>query len=570
MDEEQRFKEYKESVKNMFGNNIRSRNTDTFIKKEIMVQMRDGVKLRTIIYLPDGKGPFPTLFTRTPYAGFDKMLGVSGEEYAQRGYAYVIQYCRGTGGSEGEWVPNDNERNDGKDSVNWLSCEEWVKSIGIHGVSYMALTGWIIADELPDKVKAFYLCHYSVDRYLSAYRDGLFRHDILTGWALANISKGVQENFYDLYIESSLYRPHIGVDEALWGQRVDWYRDWITNTDKESEYWNAGTWRTLKDIPEKIKKPVCVVAGWYDHHLEGTLLGFEKLNPENKKQSKLVVGGWDHDLRQCVPAHNPQNAQINTMKLMFDWFDRIMVEELDPDTSISTYFIGEDKWKNWDSWPIKNDGIAEAYISANRSEATNSYTLSFDKDEESKAIEYDYNPEHPVRTCGGETTFISSKERGSVLQNSPSYREDVISFISEQLKENVYIAGKMNVKLYVSSDCEDTCFTAKIMEVLPNGEAYNIRSSITTLAYRNNEAARKSYIPDAIVEINIDMLPITWCIRKGSKIRVDISSSNFPEFAVHTNYPGIWSLQKKTKIAHQSLYCGGNYISKIQIPYRNE
>lgn len=550
----------------MFKTGVRMHSEEFDKCEEVMVPMRDGVSLRTLIYFPKGEGPWPTLFTRTPYLGLEEYAELEGEEYAKRGYVYVIQFCRGTGGSEGKWVPNDNERNDGIDSINWLAQQSWTRNIGIHGVSYMSLTAWIIADVLPEKVKALYLCHYSVDRYLSAYKAGLFRHDVLTGWTMGNTGKEAPKDFQEEYLKASLYRPHIEVDEELWGIKLDWYRQWITNTDYENEYWQSGFWKMLREIPGKIKVPVCIVAGWYDHHLEGTVLGYEKLNEAVKSHSRLIVGGWNHDRVECVPAHNPKNASINSFAHMLDWFDNTLIDEKLPDPGIETYFIGDDKWQRWETWPLQNTSIKEIHLTAEKSDESSCYTLDFHKSEEIKAIEYEYDPTNPVYTHGGETLLVSGKERGSLLQDKPGIRSDIITFISDVLTEDTPIAGKVNTKLFVSSDCEDTCFTAKIMEVLSNGEAYNIRSSITTLAYRNNSSSRLKYTPDEIVEINIDFLPITWNIKAGSRIRIDIASSDFPEYAIHSNYPGVWSLQEKVKTAHQTIYCGGKYISKIEIP----
>ena len=529
--------------------------------REVMLPMSDGVKLRTIICHPKGKGPWPTLFMRTPYLFFDSYGRKEGERYSKLGYAYVFQFCRGTGGSEGDWIPYENERRDGIDSINWLDNQDWSKSIGIHGVSYMSLTGWIISDCLPEKVKALYLCHLSVDRYLSVYKDGLFRHDVLTGWAMGNAGKTITAD----YLQSSLYRPHINVDVELWGIELDWYRKCITSTDYDCEYWQTGVWKMLREAPEKIKVPVCVVAGWYDHHLEGTILGYEKLNDSTKTRSKLVIGAWNHGFEPCVSAHNPQHAAIDSFKQMFDWFNRILVEGKEPETGIDTYTVGDDCWCKRDSWPIKSTYIS-MNLTTQKLTDCNVYKISREKPTETDIIEYEYNPDNPIPTHGGETLLVSEKERGSLLQEGPGYRSDVISFVSDTLTEDISIAGKMNAKLFVSSDCEDTCFAARIMEVLPNGDAYNIRSTVTTLAYRNKSQSRLVYKPGDIVEINIELLPITWNIKAGSSIRVDVSSSSFPEYAVHTNYAGIWSLQDKTKIAHQKIFCGGNFQSAIEIP----
>ena len=531
------------------------------VSREIMLPVRDGVRLRTVIYSPAGDGPWPTLFMRTPYDTFEELSRQEGERYARLGYAYVVQFCRGTVGSEGEWLPNEHERHDGQDAIHWLAEQDWVGSIGIHGVSYMALTGWIIADSLPAKVKALYLCHYSVDRYISAYKGGLFRHDVLTGWAMDNAGKKVAAD----YIKSCLYRPHVRVDEDLWGIRLDWYRQWITNTDYADTYWHTGVWKTLREIPEKIDVPVCIVAGWYDHHLEGTILGYTKLNAKTKARSRLVVGAWNHDMDPCVDAHGRQNASINKFRHMYDWFHRILVEEKEPAGGIETYIIGTDKWKKWDAWPVSSVK-KYLYLVHEKKYDGMAYGISAGPSCTASTVEYDYNPNNPVYTHGGETLLVTEKERGSLLQPVPGYRPDVISFVSPPLSEDICITGEMHVRLYVSSDREDTSFTARVMEVLPNGDAYNIRSSITTLAYRNDSDTRLVYIPGKIMEINIGLLPVTWAIKKGSSLRIDVSSSDFPEYAVHSNYPGIWSLQEKAKKARQCIYMGGEYPSGIEIP----
>lgn len=531
--------------------------------KEVMIPMRDGIKLLTRICMPRSlNSEVPTLFTRTPYNNFETSGRDQCIEHAKQGYATFYQQCRGTYGSEGQWVPNENERQDGLDSINWLAEQEWCKSIGIFGESYQALAGWIFAHSLPEKVKSLYLVHYSVDRYLSAYKQGLFRHDVLTGWAMGNAGKEIDSE----YIESALYRPHIKVDEDLWGIKLDWYKKWITSTDYDCDYWHTGVWGILREMPKKVNIPVCIVAGWYDHHLEGSLLAYETLLDEIKNKSRLLIGGWNHGKISSVPAHNPKKSVIDFELDMIKWFNKVLIEESDPDAGVEVYSIGDDTWHKLDSWPIDKYAKKSIYLSSNKRNDCTAFKIEEEEIKAITSIEYIYNPEDPVYTDGSESMLTSFDKIGSKLQQEPGYRDDVVSFITDTLAEDIHIGGKMNVKLYVSSDCEDTCFTAKVMEVLPNGDAYNIRSTVSTLAYRNNSRTRLEYNPGEVVEINIDLLPVVWNIKIGSRIRVDISSSSFPEYSIHSNYPGIWSLQESTRLANQKLYMGGEYSAKLEIP----
>ncbi len=276
---------------------------------ETRVKGGDNHQLVTRIYLPKGEGPFPVIITRTPYA-YGKTTGDNlkdGQKYALRGMGYIQQYCRGKGGSEGTYEPNNYEREDGIALVNWVAGQPWCRSIGLCGVSYTALTAWIVADSLPDKVKGIYLHHYGVDRHTSAYKDGLFRQDILTAWAIDNASELKQKparNPERPYYDEFTFRPQINMDTCMLGAKLPWYRDWISNPDYTAPYWHNGVWGILRNIPSRIKVPVKIVAGLFDHHLEGTLKGYELLSPEVKKHSSLVLGAWDHyyKIQPDVPA----------------------------------------------------------------------------------------------------------------------------------------------------------------------------------------------------------------------------------------------------------------------------
>ena len=195
-------------------------------REEVMLPCVDGVHLRTQYFLPEGICPAPTVVMRSCYPHQEPLLVMEAEEYAKRGFGFVLQWCRGTGGSEGEWEPNVHDRADGLCLMKALQQDERIGSIGYLGDSYLAFTGWVMADAVPEKVKTMILGVYGCDRHTSAYKDGLFRQDILTAWAMGNAGRKVDAD----YMESAAYRPQVEVDEALWGGRLSWYRDWITNT----------------------------------------------------------------------------------------------------------------------------------------------------------------------------------------------------------------------------------------------------------------------------------------------------------------------------------------------------
>jgi putative CocE/NonD family hydrolase len=529
---------------------------------EEMLPLRDGVRLRTIFYFPktDNKQSFPTIVQRSCYPDMDKMIRINAEELAKRGFGFVYQYCRGVGGSEGVWRPNDNDRNDGQDFMNYLNSLEKVECMGYQGASYLAFTGWVMADILPEKVKSLYLTVYGTDRYTSAYKDGLFRHDILTAWAMSNAGRTITAD----YMESCRYMPHIEVDKALWGGELDWYRNWITNTSRTDPYWNEGFWHMLSQIPQKMNIPVYIGEGWYDHHLGSALKSYISLSDESKAHSVLEIGPWNHSGMPCIYGHKHKNAEGNSILRTLDWFTRTLKNKELPDPKVRCYVIGADEWREWSSYPFEADR-EECFYLSDKPTGQRAYALQSATSTNAQ-IGYTYDPSDPVPSHGAESLFATQKEIGSLKQPECGFRDDVISFISEPVDTDLDIIGPIRARLFVSSDAEDTAFTMKVMEVFPDGSAYNIRNGITTLAYRNDSPERISYTPNSVVEIDIDSWDVAWRIQKGSCIRIDISSSNFPEYAVHSNYPGVWSLQDRTKKANQTIYLGKDHPSCLILP----
>lgn len=528
-----------------------------------MLPMSDGVKLETIIRLPDAAADestaYPVIVKRSCYPGQKNMLEIQAKEFAKRGFGFVYQWCRGTGGSEGSWEPNVNERQDGLTTLQWLSEQPFVQNIGYWGDSYLALTGWCMADAVPKKVKTMFLGVYGVDRHTSAYQDGLFRQDVLTSWAMENAGVHVKADLMDSY----RFRPQVEVDEKLWGVRLEWYRDWITQPDRSSSYWKQGFWGMLKEIPGKCKIPLFIKEGWYDHHLGSALASYDRLSKEAKSHSVLQIGPWNHGYQPVIPHESVKNLRMDDMNAPLNWFHSILVEEKVPEGHIEKYVIGADEWKT-----EKQHGKPSAYkrffLSAAGAD-TEAGCLP-EPPVGNGQVSYLYDPQNPVESHGTESMLTHMQEQGSLKQPDPGWRSDVISFVSEPLEEAFVTDGAINVKLYVSSDAEDTAFAAKLMEVFPDGEAYNIRSSITTLAYRNGADMRLDYQPEEIVEINIRMWDIAWKLRKGSRIRLDVTSSDFPQYSVHTNFPGVWSIQEQTKSVRQTIYAGQDYPSCIELP----
>lgn len=531
---------------------------------EILLPMTDGIRLRTVCQRPVGEGPFPTVIQRSCYPFQEDMMRQHAEQYCRRGFAFVWQFCRGTGGSEGEWVPNIHDRQDGKETLDWLDAQPWVDEIGFWGSSYLAFTGWIVADILPAKVRTLYLTHYGTDRFTSAYQNGLFRQDVLTSWAMGNAGRKISADYH----ASLKFRPQVEVDERLWGVRLDWYRDWITNTSRQDPYWNSGFWRELQEIPGKMRVPVFIGEGWYDHHLGSALKSWQALSEESRRHSRLRIGAWNHSFRPCLEGVTAEHLENSDVISAFNWFDQLLRRKEMPETDVQVYEIGSDRWLDLAAYPFEDTGSRTLYLNAKGSGQTGSLTESAPA--EPGEVSYIYNPDDPVPSHGAESLLATMRENGSLLQPGCNWRSDVVSFVSEPLTAPIAILGRLKVILQVASTANDTAFTAKIMEVRPDGSAYNIRSGITTLGYRaGSDSARQVYQPGETVEAIIDFWDISFHVGAGSHIRIDISSSDFPQYAVHSNHAGVWSLQNEVRTAVQTVRTGAGWPSRLVIPVRN-
>lgn len=528
---------------------------------EFMMEMDDGVKLRTMFWKPAGKNPYPLILLRSCYPNQEPILVIKAEEICRRGFGVMLQWCRGTGGSEGEWEPNIYDRADGLAAMRWLQNDPEVESIGYWGDSYLAYTGWCMADAVPDKCKTMYLGVYGCDRHVSAYQDGLFRQDILTGWAMGNAGVPVNAD----YMASCRYRPQVGVDEALWGVKLPWYRDWITNTDRDCEYWSQGLWQKLKETPSEMKIPVFIRDGWYDHHLGSAIATYRYLSKESRAHTTLQLGPWNHMYGCALTGQKFDNLKDDSVESPMVWFKRILLDKESPAPEVQTYVCGKDEWESWDRFPVPVSEEKTFYLDVSGSKKEDAYALTPGNSGDA-SVSYDYDPENPVISYGAESLFTSRAYVGSLRQPPCSWRGDVVSFLSPVFTEDTEIGGSIKVRLYVSSDAPDTAFSAKIMEVFPDGSAYNIRGSITTLAYRGHSQHRQSYTPGEIVEADIDCWEISWLVKAGSRLRVDISSSDFPQYAVHPNKEGAWSLHEKTAVARQTIYTGEKYPSALILP----
>jgi len=538
--------------------------------EEIFVPMRDGVALHTHVYFPDQGDCWPFILIRNPYPHNHALIETFYSRFVLHGYGVIIQSCRGTGQSEGQWEPFMNEREDGLDTLDWLISQPYQDgNIALFGQSYSSFTTWVMADAFPPEVKTVFLDLFGIDRYGQMYMNGMFRHDIYTSWAFGNSGVLTDKDPGKLYQQALHILPHNQADQKLFGQTLPFYQQYISETSRVSDYWQNGVWADLLNMPAKINIPVFMVEGWFDHHLEGSLKGYELLSPEIRQKSRLVIGPWDHAGNSPGELNYPDANLLGTARIKagLEWFDIHLKDNPNHPSPVSYYRIGTGKWVHTEHFV--SGPSTRLYLSGNKTCGRDG-SLRTQRSEPS-TLSYDYDPSTPIATYGGSALLawimptFNGAPHGCLNQPDLQEREDVLHFDSEAFAEGRNITGKIKVSLKVSSDAEDTAFSVKLMEVFPDGRSFNIVDGITSLSYRNDSDEPQDYTPNEPVVVTIDMWPTAWALEKGSKIRAEISSSNFPAYHVHSNLKGLWSALEDHIVAKQTIHLDDE-ASYIELP----
>jgi uncharacterized protein len=524
-----------------------------------MVAMRDGVKLETHIYLPVGKGPWPTILVRDPYA-FAKY--VSCDIVVRYGYACVHQDVRGRFGSQGDWYPLIHERNDGLDTLKWLVDQPWQNgNIGLWGSSYLGLSEWAVADRLPPQVKTFVAGISHGDFYEMIYHNGMFHNGIAGLWSSSlfapfekQLFKGPQKYWRDTISKTW---PAVAADRKPFDKSWPSYHDYLVHPEKADPYWQSPVYQAIRYSYRKVGIPVMITERWYDFFLPGTLKMFEGL--PTRDQSLMVIEPGDHAAVTGGLKVTAKNGHRFADTLA--WFDHFLKgaplpERLRPGYTI--YVNGADRWEHVASWPPQAGLVTYHLHDLHAAHGCDGGKLAAEPAGAEQPVSYTYDPRNPVPTRGGSDVVVDGVlPTASAEQNNDlCSRPDVLSFASAPFGEAALVSGGIKVHLVVSSDASDTAFAVKLSEKFADGRVLEIRDDISTLGLRNGATARQAYKPRDQVELNFELPPIAWQIQPGSRLRLDITSSNFPAYTAHPNKGGLWSEVVTPAAARQTIHTG--------------
>jgi putative CocE/NonD family hydrolase len=521
------------------------------IERDVPIKMRDGVTLHADIYRPRAEGKFPLLLTRTPY---DKNRVVDFcLKAAARGYVVVAQDVRGRYASEGDWYPFKYESQDGYDTVEWAAALPYSNGkVGMFGGSYVGATQYLAAIAKPP-----HLAGICPDVTASNYHDGwTYQGGAFQQWFDESWTTGLAENTISR-------REDLGGDVVRWTPTLPllsysvfeppsatglapYFTDWLAHPNYD-DYWKQ--W-SIEDHYAQIQVPVLSLGAWYDIFLGGTLRNYARL----KNEAGTEAARRGQRLMIYVGGHAGGSAEKKVGavdfgdRLPFDleevtlrWYDTLLKgigNGVDHEKPVKIFVMGKNDWREEDDWPLERAKATRYYLRSTKpaNGLEGGGTLSPAAPAEEKPDEYVYDPNDAVPTIGGPLccqplpTGIGPED-----QRPAEARGDVLVFSSPAFTQNTEVTGPISLDLYVSSSAVDTDFTGKVIDVWPNGFAQNLTEGILRLRYRNSQEKPELGNPGETYHITVDLWATSNVFLPRHKLRIEVSSSNFPRFDRNLN-----------------------------------
>lgn len=588
---------------------------DVIVRRNVMVPMRDGVKLATDLYFPAKhgdivQGAFPAVIERTPYDKESKFS--EGRYLARRGYVAVRQDVRGRFESEGVWHPFAKEAPDGYDTVEWVAAQPWCDgNVGTMGGSYCGSDQSALATLNPPHLKAMVVAVGTSNYHTSSMRQNgaLELRFMIYAFRMATTSK---EALADAALKAALDADFARVGE--WLTRTPYrkgssalrflptYEQWVLDLLGEgdfNDYWKQRGYAIDHYYDEHADVPTIYLGGWYDSYTRGTTANYVALSKRMESPQHLLMGPWTHGGWGNSFAGDVDFGQDSVLDdydgYRLGWFDRWLkgIENgVDLEKPVRIFVMGGGggrrnregrlsymgAWRDVDDWPLPGTRFTPYYLQPDGK-------IGEDMPEPSEPSRYTFDPRDPVPTVGGNLSagdpiLVAGAydQRGDsrfygCRDSLPlSARADVLVFQTPELKEQLEVTGPLTMKLWASSSATDTDFTVKLIDVhppnedYPDGFAQNITDSIVRGRYRRSRDKPELMAPGEIYELEIVMYPTSTVFGEGHRIRLDVSSSNFPRFDINPNTGGALGRDRRVVPAENVIYHDPDHPSHIVLP----
>ena len=551
------------------------------IQRGVSVKMRDGVSLVADVYRPVSDEKFPVLLQRTPYnrAG----ATASANEMAAHGYVVVIQDTRGRFDSGGEFYPFRNESADGYDTVEWAAkLESSNGRVGMFGGSYVGATQMLAAMAVPPHL-------ISIFPYVTAseYYDGwTYQNGALMQWFSSSWTSGLAVDTMRRQAESTQapqdwvntlpLRDYTVLASPQPATLAPYFRDWLSH-ERDDAYWQQ--WR-VSDHYSQMTVMGLHAGGWHDLFLKGSIRNYTGLQQqastaEARAGQRLLIGPWAHagtsSAGKIGDVTFGKAAVLDNTATTLKWFDyslKGIKNEYASGAPVRLFIMGDNVWRDEQEFPLARTRYTKYYLHS--AKGANSLSgdgvLSVTAPAAETKDEFDYDPQNPVRTIGGRLCCGPGIPPGPADQRPNESRADVLVFSTPPLTEDTEVTGFVTLELYASTSAVDTDFTALLVDVDASGYARFLTDGIVRARYRESTKESSLVTPGKIYQYKIDLWATGNVFKAGHRIRLYVSSSNFPRFNRNLNTGEDISGSSRSVRAHQTIYHDRDHNSALILP----
>jgi hypothetical protein len=550
------------------------------VQTGVPVKMRDGVTLVADIYRPKAPGKFPVLLQRTPYNRRDAATGAF---LASRGYVVVLQDTRGRFDSGGEFYPFRDESQDGYDTVEWAAALEYSNGqVGMFGGSYVGATQMLAAMAKPPHLVAIF-------PYVTAseYYDGwTYQNGALMQWFASSWTTGLTADTLRR-VASARAQPkewvgHFPVEKypllslPTATELAPYYRDWIEH-ERSDDYWRQ--WK-ISDHYHEMAVKALHSGGWHDIFLKGSIINFIEMRkkaatPAARNGQRLLLGPWAHAATSLEGKIGDvvfgKNAVLDMNQAILKWYDYALkgaANEYASGAPVRIFVMGDNVWRDEQEFPLARTRHTKYFLRSSRgaSSAAGDGQLSLQAPAGEKSDSYEYDPRNPVPTIGGRLCCGPAIPPGPFDQRPNESRPDVLVFSTPPLERDTEVTGFITAELYAASSAPDTDFTAMLVDVEPNGYARFLTDGIVRARYRNSTEKAEPITSGKVYKYTIDLWATSNVFKAGHRIRLYISSSNFPRFNRNFNTGEPTLGATRIEKARQTIYHDAEHPSALILP----
>jgi hypothetical protein len=542
------------------------------LETNVPAKMRDGTVLKADILRPEAEGKYPAILYRTPYG--KKPVWRETElptRLARAGYVFVIQDVRGRYDSEGRFDPYRQELADGFDSVEWVAGLPYCDGkVGMAGLSYPGAVQWLAAGQAPPHLEAIVpaMCFSNARHFF--YTGGAFDLSWI-GWIYNSIAPDLRrkqdlegpktwQEARSLWEKNkSSWLHHLPLRELpVLKEVAPFYYDWLAHPD-DGPYWDFAD---VEANYPRIRVPALNLSGWHDEGY-GPIGAVRNFNGTRRNGSRLILGPWTHGAPSLSSTWEGEldfgpNAGLDYPALLLRWYDRWLKgidNGVDREAPVRLFVMGENVWRDEQEWPLARTRYTSYYL---RSEGR----LSTSKPDGEEPDRYTYDPLDPV-----------IDPRGGILgpfdQSIFESRSDVVVYSTEPLEQDIEVTGPIEADLWISSSAPDTDFFVRLLDVYPDGKAYNLQSptrEVLRVRYRNDETRPELLTPGKVERIRLRLMMTSNLFKAGHRIRIHVTSSFFPHLDRNPNTGRDFGVDAETQDAEQTLYHDREHPSRIILP----